>query len=77
MSRKHSLGTTALFSNSDLELIDLENAKLNDSLTQENSEDTEDTDVLTRSVPDLDSGGPNLMRRTHKRSESEPSIQLD
>lgn len=74
-------GATALFSNSDV--------ILNESIL--NSEDVEcdsintsnSTSVLTRSVPNFVAKTYDMEdndsepRRTHKRSESEPSIQLD
>ncbi|XP_019932173.2 protein TAPT1 homolog [Aedes albopictus] len=96
-----SLGATALFSNSD---VDLDDVKLNDKVLNQCSQDAEDRkeeENLARSVPDLQqesaaagcspsvgdgsSGGEGdsfssyqgLHHRTHKRSESEPSIQLD
>lgn len=77
------LGATALFSNSD---VDLDDVCLNDKLN--NSENFECDKELTRSVPDLqneeeESGvmlieqrkDIGVIKRTHKRSESEPSIQ--
>ncbi|XP_062534189.1 protein TAPT1 homolog [Armigeres subalbatus] len=95
-----SLGATALFSNSD---VDLDDVKLNDKVLNQCS-DTEDLsrkedENLARSVPDLQqeslaagcspagdcssgegdsfSSFQGMHHRTHKRSESEPSIQLD
>lgn len=95
-----SLGATALFSNSD---VDLDDVKLNDKVLNQCS-DAEDPsrkeeENLARSVPDLQqesaaagcspsgdgssgegdsfSSYQGLHHRTHKRSESEPSIQLD
>lgn len=79
-----NLGATALFSNSD---VDLEDICLNENVLNISNDDVFDEQPpLTRSVPDLqqESGGTLnktlsdeavLSRRTHKRSESEPSIQ--
>ncbi|KAL5273108.1 TAPT1 family protein [Megaselia abdita] len=75
------LGATALFSNSD---VDLDDVCLNDKLNE--SFDCEKD--ITRSVPDLQNDEEEagvmlieprkdigVVKRTHKRSESEPSIQ--
>lgn len=80
----NSLG--ALFSNSD---VDLEDVHLNDKVLKQES-DLEIDEVLTRSEPDLQSQIPSepllnvkseideiVLHRTHKRSESEPSITLE
>lgn len=79
-----NLGATALFSNSDVELDDI---CLNEKLLNDSScEDVIDDQAMTRSVPDLQqesvttnnhrtAADSNLYLRTHKRSESEPSIQ--
>ncbi|XP_058452576.1 protein TAPT1 homolog [Malaya genurostris] len=93
-----TLGATALFSNSD---VDLDDVKLNDKVLNKAAGDGEEQgrkedDVMARSVPDLQqessvtgatdvSSGEGdsfasyqgMHHRTHKRSESEPSIQLD
>ncbi|XP_055676739.1 protein TAPT1 homolog [Lutzomyia longipalpis] len=78
-----NLGATALFSNSD---VDLEGVCLNENLLNESDEVFQDDFSMTRSVPDLqkrgigkgeddESGEEPTGNRTHKRSESEPSIQ--
>lgn len=77
-----SFGATALFSNSD---VDLDDICLNEQLLNATSSDAFDEHVMTRSVPDLQQeSNPNVSighgegqpyLRTHKRSESEPSIQ--
>jgi hypothetical protein len=78
--RETSLGATALFSNSD---VDLENAKLNESLINDSDlgcENSDNVDVMRRSVPDLQPTAETentTFHRTHKRSESEPFIQLE
>ncbi|XP_065084183.1 protein TAPT1 homolog [Ochlerotatus camptorhynchus] len=95
-----SLGATALFSNSD---VDLDDVKLNDKVLNQTPEPEDQSrkedDNLARSVPDLQqestaagcspsgdgssgegdsfSSFQGMHHRTHKRSESEPSIQLD
>lgn len=74
------LGATALFSNSD---VDLNDVCLNDKVLNHNESVFEDDNNMTRSVPNLqkdnkendDSTDTPLHHRTHKRSESEPSIQ--
>lgn len=81
------LGATALFSNSD---VDLDDVKLNEKVLSDSGQDSAlNTDSeMTRSVPDLqedaseisplsDEGGIVLGHRTHRRSESEPSIQIE
>jgi hypothetical protein len=80
----NSLGATALFSNSD---VDLEDVQLNDKvLKQEDDEDLKKDEEMTRSEPDLKAPpeeqilkneSDEISHRTHKRSESEPSIQLE
>lgn len=75
-----NLGATALFSNSD---VDLDDVCLNEKVLNMSSDDLFEEQVLTRSVPDLqqeceDSINKSeqvLTKRTHKRSESEPSFQ--
>ncbi|XP_055377688.1 protein TAPT1 homolog isoform X2 [Condylostylus longicornis] len=81
-----ALGATALFSNSD---VDLDDVCLNEKVlnTSVQSDDVFEEDApLARSVPDLqqeinDNNNtstdqrPSVVTRTHKRSESEPSIQ--
>lgn len=76
-----NLGATALFSNSD---VDLDDVCLNDNVLNGSAVDViADEQVLTRSVPDLQQETENScdrtnmvsMKRTHKRSESEPFIQ--
>lgn len=76
-----NLGATALFSNSD---VDLDDVCLNDNVLNGSAIDVIAEDqVLTRSVPDLQQETENScdrsnmvsMKRTHKRSESEPFIQ--
>ncbi|XP_055608496.1 protein TAPT1 homolog [Uranotaenia lowii] len=104
MREPSTLGATALFSNSD---VDLDDVKLNDkvlNLTPSGKTDEEagtgQEENLARSFPDLQqesasspvrgdhstspasdgdsfSSLQGLHHRTHKRSESEPSIQLD
>lgn len=85
-----SLGATALFSNSD---VDLEDVHLNEEILNQGSEVIKSTidDSMTRSEPDLKvpSKFPPEMEtdqseivvhrstRNHKRSESEPSIQIE
>lgn len=76
-----NLGATALFSNSD---VDLDDVCLNDNVLNGSVIDViAEEQVLTRSVPDLQQETENScersnmvsMKRTHKRSESEPFIQ--
>ncbi|XP_055541487.1 protein TAPT1 homolog [Wyeomyia smithii] len=98
-----TLGATALFSNSD---VDLDDVKLNDKVlnkaTAADDPARKEEENLARSVPDLQQQDPSAVpgvsgaadsspgdgesfssyqgmhhHRTHKRSESEPSIQLD
>lgn len=76
-----TLGATALFSNSDVDLD--RDVGLNEHLLNE-SADASSEDQLTRSEPDLqqtESVEPNRtqlpQRRTHKRSESEPFIHAE
>lgn len=76
-----NLGVTALFSNSD---VDLDDVCLNDNVLNGSAIDViAEEQVLTRSVPDLQQETENSidrshmvsMKRTHRRSESEPFIQ--
>ncbi|XP_063699688.1 protein TAPT1 homolog [Culicoides brevitarsis] len=77
------LGATAIFSNSD---VDLDDVKLNEKVlnTGDESAGTIDSEI-TRSVPDLQDGETpgseensiSIGHRTHRRSESEPSIQIE
>ncbi|XP_058822989.1 protein TAPT1 homolog [Topomyia yanbarensis] len=90
-----TLGATALFSNSD---VDLDDVKLNDKVlnkTVDGEDQGRKEEEMARSVPDLQqesstgvvdsslvegdsfSSYQGMHHRTHKRSESEPSIQLD
>lgn len=80
------LGATALFSNSDVDLDDVcLNEKVLNNSSKLSDEVFDDGDYqMTRSVPDLQqesktesSSSDNQVQsnRTHKRSESEPSIQ--
>ncbi|GAB0093067.1 Protein TAPT1 homolog [Sergentomyia squamirostris] len=77
----NNLGATALFSNSD---VDLEGVCLNENLLNCSDDVFLDDFSMTRSVPDLqqragkdedESSEEAVPTRTHKRSESEPSIQ--
>lgn len=78
------LGATAIFSNSD---VDLDDVKLNERVLNGSGDDTALTvdEDLAKSVPDLqendsspnDDSSASVSRRTHRRSESEPSIQID
>lgn len=80
----NSLGATALFSNSD---VDLDDVVLNEKVLKQEVEDLKKDEEMTRSEPDLKAPHEeqNLKNesdeivnlRTHKRSESEPSIQLE
>uniref|UniRef100_A0A1B0DA33 Protein TAPT1 homolog n=1 Tax=Phlebotomus papatasi TaxID=29031 RepID=A0A1B0DA33_PHLPP len=83
MQEDSNLGATALFSNSD---VDLEGVCLNENLLNDSDEVFQDDFSMTRSVPDLQKRGIGrreddesseeaVTTRTHKRSESEPSIQ--
>lgn len=81
MLNDQNLGATALFSNSD---VDLDDICLNEKmLNLANDEVFIDELSMTRSVPDLQQESETsakcddsqAYRRTHKRSESEPSIQ--
>ncbi|XP_058055909.1 protein TAPT1 homolog, partial [Anopheles bellator] len=100
LRKTSSLGATALFSNSD---VDLDDVKLNDQVLNGSTVTTDKSEEenVARSVPDLQQE-PGLEKtpgrhhhgesigsdegekthhhhhaRTHKRSESEPSIQLE
>lgn len=78
------LGATAIFSNSD---VDLDDVKLNEKVLNTSCDDIGQSIEMdmAKSVPDLQEGdgSPNddstgsLSRRKHRRSESEPSIQLE
>lgn len=77
------LGATAIFSNSD---VDLDDVKLNEKVLMNSGDENLATDSeMTRSVPDLQDGETpgseenslSIGHRTHRRSESEPSIQID
>uniref|UniRef100_A0A336JWR6 CSON001856 protein n=1 Tax=Culicoides sonorensis TaxID=179676 RepID=A0A336JWR6_CULSO len=78
------LGATAILSNSD---VDLDDVKLNEKVLKNSGDEailTTDSEV-TRSVPDLQEGetpgseenSSSTSHRTHRRSESEPSIQIE
>lgn len=84
-----TLGATALFSNSD---VDLEDVHLNLKVLDPEVEDSQMDESRTHSEPDLitipnessseddfvdDDKPPVPYQRRHKRSESEPSIQLE
>lgn len=84
-----TLGATALFSNSD---VDLEDVHLNCKVLEKEVEDSQMDESRTHSEPDLitipnessseddfvdDEKPPLPYQRRHKRSESEPSIQLE
>lgn len=77
-----SLGATALFSNSD---VDLDDVCLNENVLNTTNENVFEEEQVTRSVPDLQQEKQtntnsdeltSTLSRTHKRSESEPSIQV-
>lgn len=77
-----SMGATALFSNSD---VDLDDVCLNDHVLNDSGPIVEEEQALTRSVPDLQQETESMgeirtqftQRRTHKRSESEPFIHAE
>lgn len=59
------LGATAIFSNSD---VDLDDVKLNDHLK---------SDLQEGDTPGSEENSSSIGHRTHRRSESEPSIQIE